>query len=150
MIITFVGHSSFVGNDKYEKQLLLFLSEIVGDDSVEMYLGDYGMFDSFAYNCCKKYKKNHPNVTLAFVTPYLGDDYINRRLKYNERVFDTIVYPPIENAPKRFAITYRNQYMVDQSDCIVCYVTHRYGGAYKTYSYAKRNKKFILNLGELT
>lgn len=146
MVISFCGHSDFVSTDEYEFRLLSFLAEKVGDKYAEMYLGDYGNFDSFAYHCCKIYKKNHPNVSLVFVTPYLDNEYLANRLRYRENYYDYIIYPEIEDKPKRFAISYRNRYMVEKADLVVSYITHSFGGAYSTYKYAKSKGKEIFNL----
>jgi len=112
-----------------------------------MYLGGYGEFDSFAYDCCKKYKETHPNISLVFVTPYLTTDYQCNHLQYQETRYDSILYPEIEDKPKRYAITYRNKYMVEKADYVVAYVSHNWGGAYTTYRHAKRKHKEIFNLG---
>ena len=61
-------------------------------------------------------------------------------------MYDSIIYPEIENKPKRYAITYCNRYMVEKADFVVAYITHDWGGAYKTYKYAKQKKKEILNI----
>ena len=148
MIISFCGHSNFVTTKEYEQILLSFFYDRVGDYSAEMYLGDYGNFDSFAYRCCELYKKTHPKVSLAFVTPYLDNDYLTKRLLYRENNYDSIIYPEIEDKPKRFAISYRNKFMIDKADCVVAYVTHSFGGAYSTYRYAKSKCKEIFNLGK--
>lgn len=147
VIITFCGHSDFVENEIYKEKVLSILGKTVGDETTEFYLGDYGNFDSFAYKCCKIYKDSHQNVSLAFVTPYLEESYITNRLKYRENHYDSIVYPEIENRPKRFAISYRNKYMVEKADFIIAYVNKDYGGAYATYKYAKSREKKIFNLG---
>ena len=104
MIITFFGHSNFVGTEKFEKQIFCFLEETVGDAPAEMYLGGYGGFDSFAYECCKKYQASHENVSLIFVTPYLTLDYQKKRLNHEKTRYDAILYPEIENKPLKFAI----------------------------------------------
>ena len=75
MIVTFCGHSDFTKSAEYEEKILAFLEEKVGDRSADMYLGGYGAFDSFAYECCKKYKTTHPQISLVFVTPYLAVTY---------------------------------------------------------------------------
>ena len=75
MIITFCGHAQFRKSGEYEQKILGFLEETVGDQPAEMYLGGYGEFDNFAYDCCKKYKETHPKVSLIFVTPYLTVEY---------------------------------------------------------------------------
>jgi hypothetical protein len=39
--------------------------------------------------------------------------------------------------------------MIDSADIVIAYIDHAWGGAYKTYSYAKRKKKRIINLGKI-
>ena len=142
MIVTFFGHSDFKGNDEFEKIILDLLEEKIGDNVAEIYLGGYGNFDAFAYKCCKKYKQNHSNVSLVFVTPYLN--FENSNLMY-----DYVIYPEIEDKPLRFAITYRNRYMVEKAEYIIFYLNREWGGAYQSYKYAKQKKKDLLNLAEL-
>ena len=149
MIVTFCGHSSFCKTEEYEKKLLSFLEERVGNRSAEIYLGEYGGFDSFAYDCCKKYKKNHPNVSLVFVTPYMTLEYQKNHLEYQKTRFDSIIYPEIEDRPLRFAISYRNKYMVEKADLVIAFVSNSHGGAYATYKHAKRCGKEIFNLGTM-
>lgn len=148
MIVTFCGHADFLKSEKYEQILLNLLEKVVGDRPAEMYLGGYGGFDDFAYDCCKKYKRTHPGISLVFVTPYLTEAYQKDHLKNQENRFDYILYPEIENKPKKFAIVYRNKYMVEKADVVIAYVMHDFGGAYATYTYAKRKGKEIFNLAQ--
>ena len=148
MIIAFCGHSQFTRLEEYEQIILTFLEETVGDQPADMYLGGYGNFDRFAYDCCRKYKETHPNISLIFVTPYLTINYQRNHLQYQKTMYDSVLYPEIENKPKRYAIFYRNRYMVKKADYIVAYVSHDWGGAYTTYRYAKRIGKKILNLAQ--
>jgi uncharacterized phage-like protein YoqJ len=146
MIVTFCGHAHFLRTEEYEKNLLAFLEEKVGERPADMYLGGYGGFDSFAYDCCKKFKETHPKVSLIFVTPYLTEEYRKNHLEYQKTRYDSILCPDIEDKPKRFAILYRNKYMVEKADYVVAYVSHDWGGAYTTYKHAKRMRKEIFNL----
>lgn len=146
MIVTFCGHDQFHKTQEYEQKIFAFLEEKVGDQPVEMYLGGYGDFDGFAYDCCKKYKERHPKAVLVFVTPYLTVEYQQSHLKYQKTKYDLILYPEIENKPLRFAIFYRNRWMVKKADYVICGIDHDWGGAYKTYQYAKRQKKPIINI----
>ena len=148
MIVTFCGHAHFSKTEEYERKILAFLEEKVGDQAADMYLGGYGDFDGFAYDCCMKYKKNHPKVSLVFVTPYMTLEYQKNHLGYQNTRYDSILYPEIEDKPLRFAIVYRNRYMVEKADYIVAYVSHDWGGAYTTYKYAKRKGKEIFNLAD--
>ena len=148
MIITFCGHANFCKTEEYEQKMLAFLRETVADQPAELHLGGYGNFDRFAYDCCKKYKKDHPNVSLVLVTPYLTIDYQQNHLKQQETKYDYILYPDIEDKPKRYAIVYRNKYMVEKADYVIAYVQHHRGGAYQTYRYAQRKGKKIFNLAD--
>ncbi len=146
MILTFCGHSDYIGSEEDDQKILSLFTELIGDRPAEMYLGGYGGFDQFAYNCCKKYKETHPNISLIFITPYITVNYQNNHLKYNKTLYDEILYPEIEDKPLKFAISYRNKWMVEQADCVIAYVTHGWGGAYQTYKHARRKKKQIFNI----
>ena len=146
MIITFTGHADFIGTKNLEEKILAFLEEVVGDNSADMYLGGYGGFDEFSLECCKKYKESHRNLSLVLVTPYMTIEYQKNHLEYAKTMYDSIIHPEIEDKPKRFAIVYRNKYMVEMADYIVAYVSHGWGGAYSTYNYARRKGKTIINL----
>jgi uncharacterized phage-like protein YoqJ len=143
MIITFCGHSQFFSSNEYQNRLIEILEHEVGDLSAEMYLGGYGGFDSFAYSCCKKYKQTNASISLVFVTPYIKIDPI---VCQN---YDSILYPGLEDKLPRYAITYRNRFMVDKADLIIAYIDHEWGGAYNTYKYAKKKGKRIINLAEM-
>lgn len=56
-------------------------------------------------------------------------------------------YPEgIELVPKRFAICFRNKWMIEQSDIVVTYVVRGYGGAAKFAELARKNGKENLNI----
>ena len=122
-----------------------FLENSIRGEAVEFYLGGYGEFDNFAYQCCEKYKKIHNNASLVFITPYL-DGYSQEHNRTLSDLYDEIIYPEIEDKPLRFAIHYRNRWMVDKADILICGVNHKWGGAYKAYCYAKRRGKTIFNV----
>lgn len=145
MIITFFGHSSYSSSAKDENRLLNLLEEVVHGDSVDFYLGGYGGFDDFALKCATMYKRNHQNAQLVFITPYLGK-WLNERKDILQRKYDQILYPELENVPKKFAILKRNEWMVNKADYIFSYIKRHYGGAYSTLLYAQKHKKPYINL----
>ena len=146
MIVMFCGHSQFTGTAKLEERLAKILSEKVGDEPAEFFLGEYGGFDSFAYQCCKAYQRNHPHTKLIFITPYITAEYQKNHLEYQKTRYDEIIYPEIEDKPKRFAISYRNKWMAERADLVIAFVDHSYGGAYQTYRHALKMKKETINL----
>ena len=85
----------------------------------------------------------HPHISFAVVLAYLP---------VSERSFEEGVptmYPEgLELVPRRFAIKYRNRWMVEHADIILAYVNRGYGGAAQTLSYAARRGLEIINLAE--
>ena len=146
MIITFCGHSDYTVSKEDEQKIISFLEEIVGDTPAELFLGGYGSFDEFARRCAEKYRKTHPNVRLVFVTPYLTPEYQKNQLSYAQKLYDGVVYPELERTPAKFAVLKRNRWMVDRADVVVACVSHAWGGAYQTYTYAKKKNKTVYNI----
>lgn len=145
MIVTFCGHGDYRKNAEDEQKILEILEREVGDNECEFFLGNYGLFDSFACSCATKFKATHPNARLIFVTPYMDEKYIKSKTELNHN-FDQIVYPPLENVPKKFAISRRNEWVVDSADVVIACVSYSFGGAYKTYSRAKKKGKKLYNI----
>ncbi len=148
MVVTFCGHAYFQRTEEVEKRMFSFFEEKIGGRSADMYLGGYGDFDCFAYDCCRKYKRINPQISLVFVAPYLTLDYQKNHLSYQEKRYDFTLYPPIEDKPKRYAIIHRNRYMIEKADFVVAYVSHDWGGAYAAYEYGKRKGKELYNLAD--
>ena len=61
-------------------------------------------------------------------------------------LYDGVIYPELENVPLRFAISYRNMWMIENADLIIAYVCNEYGGAYESLKFALKRKKSIINL----
>ena len=148
MIVTFCGHSQYTATGVDEQKILSLLTERGGDRPAELYLGGYFSFDTFACKCGKKYRETNPNTKLIFVTPYITESYQKNHLNDEKDRYDTILYPPLERVPPRYAISCRNRWMVEQAELVVAYVKHEWGGAYQTYTYARKKKKEIFNLAE--
>lgn len=144
MIIAFFGHADYTERVGDKETLLSLITTIVGSDNVHFYLGGYGNFDYFALRCCDMFKTMHENATTVFVTPYLDASYW--KLKNAKGKYDESVYPPIESLPKRYAISKRNEWMIEQADWVIVYVDRSYGGAYSAMAYAERKGKPIVNL----
>lgn len=145
MIITFCGHSSYSPKQEDEEEMLKLFENISKNEEITFLLGGYGGFDGFSRYCASKYKETHPNAKLVFVSPYLGKWLDERKETIKDR-YDEIIYPELENVPPKFAITKRNEWMVNQADYIIAYVQTHYGGAYNSLLYAYKHKKPYTNL----
>ena len=58
----------------------------------------------------------------------------------------TLLPEGIESVPTRFAIEFRNKWMIDHSDIVVAYVTRSFGGAAKFRDLAKKKGKTVIDL----
>jgi len=146
MIITFCGHSQCYEDRDLHSEIYKILKTYIKNDEVEFLLGDYGMFDRIARSVCEQYKNKVGKSKLTFVSPYSNDIYLKRR--ESEKYYDEILSPEL-NVPVKYAIIKRNKYMVDKADLIIAYINYPFGGAYKTFMYALKTNKKIINLGKL-
>ena len=151
MTISFAGHSFVPSRDAIREIVKLQIRKnIVKKDRVVCYVGGYGDFDIICALACRELKIEGYNIESVYVTPYIdfsGQSKIKEMQK--QGLCETSIYPPIENVPKRFAILKRNEWMMTNSELIIAYVKHDYGGAYKALQVAKRKDKRIINICEL-
>lgn len=136
MTVTFCGHAEIAQSDNLRSWLISTIEPLILDGADTFYLGGYGSFDSLAATVLRELKKTYPHIQLVLVLAYL-----NRNTDTSG--YDSTLYPELEEVPPRFAISKRNESMVDLSDVVVAYVTHGWGGAAKTLEYAKRKRKVI-------
>ena len=59
---------------------------------------------------------------------------------------DTMLPEGIESVHPRYAISWRNNWMLQQSDYVVTYITHSWGGAAQYAAKAARQGKIVVNL----
>lgn len=144
MIVAFCGHSTFSPKPIYEDRIMNILEDVSNGAPITFYLGGYGDFDHFAKRCAENYKKKYPESKLIFVTPYLGK-WLDDRRDYIKQ-YDETVYPDIETVPLKFAISKRNEWMVNESDYVIAYVQTHYGGAYNMLLYAHKHNKPYTNI----
>ena len=145
MIITFCGHSNCLFSDEEKDELKqLLIKEIRKNPTCKFYLGGYGDFDSLCLLTLRELKTDFPDIELLFITPYLDSNY--SKLQLAKYYYDNVIFPPIENVPRKFAILKRNEWMVNSADLVIAYVKYSWGGAAKTIEYAKRRKVPIINI----
>ena len=148
MIISFIGHAEVARSDEVKELVKKQIKDVAhGYDNVTFYLGGYGGFDEICAQACKELKRELVNAELVYVAPYIS---ISEQRKIKDLqvcgLCDSSVYPPLESTPPRFAISKRNDWMMQNADLVVAYVNHSYGGAYKALQTAKRKHKKIVNI----
>lgn len=137
-VVTFCGHGDFYGDEDVKRWLRDTVEALILRGADDFLLGGYGGFDACAASVVWALKKKYPTIRSTLILPYL-----DRTVDASK--YDGTLYPPLENVPRRYAISRRNEYMVNEADIVVAYVTHGWGGAATTLAYAKRKKKEIIN-----
>lgn len=143
MTVTFCGHGDTPSSDDIKTWLVENIEALINRGAETFYLGGYGSFDGMAATAVWSLKTKYPHIKSILVLPYLDR-------KVETKKYDYTTYPLLETVPRRYAITHRNRWMVDNSDVIIAYVRHRWGGAAQTLERAKRRKHEIINWPSLT
>lgn len=138
MNVTFCGHSNVLQQANVRQWLYQTVENLITQEAADMFLlGGYGGFDRMAASVVWELKKKYPQVKSVLVLPYLDR-------KMDESQCDWTVYPGLEKVPRRYAITHRNRYMVNDADVVIAYVQHSWGGAAQTLEYAEQKRRRII------
>lgn len=109
MKVTFFGHGKHYYDEMTRAKLRDIIENLISEGADEFYLGGYGGFDMAAAHTLKQLKLKYPHIKSIFVIPYLDN------IK-NKELYDSFLYPSLENVPKRFAIVKRNEWMAKNAD----------------------------------
>ena len=141
MTVTFFGHKDTP--KEIEPTLRTTLVDLIENHgATEFYVGNNGNFDTMVRRQLENLSQTYPityNVVLAYLPTKKSeyDDFTN-----------TLLPEGIESVPKRFAISYRNKWMIQQADAVVTYVTHSFGGAARFKAMAERQGKTVIELNK--
>ena len=139
MTATFFGHKDTP--KEIEPTLRSTLIDLIENKNVTVfYVGNNGNFDTMVRRQLEDLSRIYP-ITYSVVLAYLP----TKKNKY-DNLTNTIYPEGLETVPKRFAISWRNKWMIKQSDVIVTYVTHTFGGAAQFKEAAKRPGKSVVEL----
>ena len=144
MVCSFFGHkdapySLYPKIKEYTEKLIL-------QRNIESFMvGNQGGFDSMVLKALRELNQTYPHICYNVVLAYMPTQ------KQEYELYDpseTFLPEGIETVPKRFAISWRNKWMARESDVILCYITHSWGGAAQFVEYAMRQGKEAINLSE--
>ena len=146
MTCCFLGHKE-TPSSVYEK-LEEAVEKVIVEDGVSSFLvGNQGQFDSMALSALRKLKLKYPRINYNVVLAYMpAEKEMWNPYEYGE----TMLPEGIESVHPRYAISWRNKWMVNESDLVICYITHGWGGAARYVEMASKKKKRTINLADLT
>ena len=139
MVCTFFGHKDTP--KEIEPTLRSTLIDLIENKNVTVfYVGNNGSFDTMVRRQLEDLSQTYP-IAYSVVLAYLPTE---------KNTYDNLtntIYPEgLETVPKRFAISWRNKWMIQQSDIVVTYVIHFFGGAAQFKEMAMKQKKNVVEL----
>lgn len=147
MIVSFCGHRDFIPGKDTKKNFIGIIKALIKEHGeLVCYCGGYGKFDLFVAGCLNGMKKELNNLKVTLILPYLSLLNGTSSFKYQMHLYDETIYPPLEKVPYKAAICKRNEWIVDNSDTIICYVKYTYGGAHRMRELAKKRGVTIIDL----
>ena len=139
---TFFGHRECP--DSIKPKLKKVMIDLINNHDVDMfYVGNQGQFDTIVRSVLRELKKECPQINYAVVLAYMP----GKKTEYDD-YSDTMLPEGIESVHPRYAISWRNNWMLQQSDYVVTYITHGWGGAAQYADKARRQKKTVINISD--
>lgn len=145
MTCCFFGHKDAPSSiyDKLEEAI----KKLIVEDKVSSFLlGNQGQFDALALTAIRELKEMYPHITYKVVLAYMPG------AKEEWSAYDPMetLYPEgLESVHPRFAISWRNKWMVQEADVVVTYITHSWGGAAQFAELAERKHKRVINIASM-
>lgn len=141
MNVMFCGHGKYRYAPAIWERLEQEIEQLILDGATMFFHGGYGQFDHMAASIVWRLKGGYPHIESVLVLPYLDREV-------DASIYDYTTYPPLEKVPLKYAIVRRNRWMVENSDIVIAFVRHSWGGAATTFEYAERKNLKIIQLAD--
>lgn len=139
-VCTFFGHRDCPGSVK--PGLWEALTELIVNCGVDtFYVGYHGGFDRIVRIVLREPEEMYPLIMPLYWPTFPGGRLAIPILP------DTILPDGIERIHPRFAISWRNRWMLQQSDYVAAYVIHDCGGAADCVKRAIHSGRTVINIG---
>ncbi|MBQ8503670.1 MAG: hypothetical protein IJ491_05260 [Clostridia bacterium] len=141
MICAFFGHRScpFAVEETLEEEIEKLL---LSADVDTFYVGNKGAFDRFVQSALRNIKERYPYIKMFIVLDYIPTQ------KVEFEGFEIIIPDSIENVPKRFIMSYRNKWMINECDVAIVYCVYTVGNTQRHVDMLKRKGKEIFNIAD--
>ena len=139
MVCTFFGHREC---PELKERIRAVLEELIEEHQADtFFVGNHGQFDSQVHAVLVELSQKYPHIRYAVVlsrVPGSKDEAHN--------MDDTMLPEGFELIHPKFAIDWRNRWMLEQADYVVTHIRHSWGGAGKYAVLAEKRKKHIINI----
>ena len=138
---TFFGHRDCP--ESILPKLRNTLVELITHHGVDLfYVGNHGQFDRFVRAQLRLLEKEYPHIRYAVVLAYLPRE----GSCLEEDASDTMLPEGIESVHPKYAIVWRNNWMLRNADYVVAYVTHTWGHSAGFVQKARAQKRIVIDL----
>lgn len=107
------------------------------------YVGNHGSFDAMVRRQLSEMEKTHG------IRYYIVLAYLPKKGQQSTDDPHTLFPENMETDPPRFAISKRNRWMLDHSQCVITYVQSEFGGAAQFKQRAQKAGKTVIELGDI-
>ena len=137
MVCTFFGHANAPKEiEPIIKSTLVDLIE--NKDVTTFYVGNHGNFDYMAVKVLQDLSE------IYSINYYIVMAYMPKKNEISNN--HTLLPEGIELVHPKYAISWRNKWMINKSDYVVAYIRRNFGGAHKFVKHSELKNKFIINL----
>lgn len=138
----FFGHKD-APSSIYDKLEEAIEKNIAENGVTEFLVGNQGQFDSMVLKALRRMKEKYPQISYNVVLAYMPAE----KEEWNPYEFGETMLPEgIESVHPRYAISWRNKWMVNEADIVIAYITHSWGGAARYVEMAEKKGKQITSL----
>ena len=137
--VTFFGHRD--APDSISSALKEKIIEMITTIGIkDFYVGNNGNFDFYVQGVLENIVKKHNDIRFSVVLSTINETAIGAKQKY------TVFPEGLENALPKFAISKRNDWMINNSQIVITYVRHNFSNSHKWLEKAKKKGLRVINL----
>ena len=141
MNCTFFGHRNCPC--EMQKPLHEMIVHLIERENADLfYVGNHGDFDALVRHELIRLRVRYPQIRIFVILAYMP----RHKAEYRDEEIPTLLPEGIERVPKRYAICFRNQWMLERADCVITYVRYDSNGAGKYAQLAEKQGKQVLRL----
>lgn len=139
---TFFGHRDCP--ETIKPKLREAIIDLIENHGVTMfYVGNQGNFDRLVRSVLKEVTTAYPGVEYAVILAYMPSVKVSN---LSDDFSDAMLPEGIEKVPKRYAVPWRNRWMIAHCDFVVSYICRNSGGAANFVRLSKHRGKTIYSI----
>lgn len=141
MTCTFFGHHNCPSEIQAKlHEVLIHLIEQAHASC--FYVGNQGDYDRLVRRELMELCNSYPQIRVFCVLAYMP----GQKNEYQNEGMPTLLPEGIEHVPKRYAICFRNRWMLEHAECVVTYVRYHSNGADRYAEMAEKKGKRVIRL----